>query len=157
MRTELIVRKRLLVLMSVLILLFLAIGVRIGGLTLVEGQALTARGVAQWTREGVVTAQRGAILDKNGETLVLSANAYIVCANPQQVADAAAFARAVAPVLSLDEDKIVSKLSNKRLASVILKRQVDRETVDALRSMRAQNAGMNALLKPLSFDEDTKR
>ncbi len=157
MRTELQVKKRLLMLMSVLILLFLLIGIRIGGLTLVEGEALTARGVAQWTREGVVTAKRGAILDQKGETLVLSANAYIVCANPQQVKDEQAFAKIVAPLLGMTEEKLIAKLQNKRLASVILKRQVDRAAVDELRALRTRDAGMNSLLKPLSFDEDAKR
>lgn len=157
MRTELQVKKRLLMLMSVLILLFLLIGIRIGGLTLVEGEALTARGVAQWTREGVVTAQRGAILDQKGETLVLSANAYIVCANPQQVKDEQAFAKIVAPLLDMTEEKIIAKLQNKRLASVILKRQVERAVVDELRALRTRDADMNSLLKPLSFDEDAKR
>ena len=85
MRAELVIRKRLMLTLSVLTLLFLLIGVRIGGLTLFEGESLTARGVRQWTREGVVTAQRGSIQDTRGEMLALSATAYIVTANPQLV------------------------------------------------------------------------
>ena len=123
MQADLTIKKRLLIMLAVLTLLFSLVGVRIGSLTLFQGEALTARGVRQWTREGIVTARRGAIEDTRGETLALSATAYVVTVNPQTVTDAAAFARAVAPPLGMDAAAIEKRLENKRLASVILKRQ----------------------------------
>ena len=157
MRAGLQVKKRLLVLMSMLILLFLLVGVRIGGLTFVEGEALTRRGVAQWTREGVVAAQRGAILDRNGEPLVLSATAYMVSVNPRLIGDVDAFARVMAPLLDMTEARIRQRVEGKRLASVILKRQVDRDVVDQIRALRGESLAMMELLSPVSFDEDNKR
>ena len=157
MRTELIIRKRLLTMLAVLTLLFVLIGVRIGSLTLFEGEALTARGVRQWTREGVVTAQRGSIQASNGETLALSATAYIVTANPQLVKDELGFARALSSVLGTDAAAMAEKLQNKKVASVILKRQVPRETVDQIRALRAGSEEMQKLLRGISFDEDTRR
>ena len=157
MRAELLIRKRLLMMLAALILLFLLIGLRIGSLSLVQGEALTARGVRQWTREGVVTAQRGSIQDTNGETLAVSATAYIVSANPQWVADEALFARTLSPLLNADADSIQKKVENKKLASVILKRQVSRETVDEIRSLRTGSEEMRALLRGVSFDEDSRR
>ena len=143
--------------MAALTLLFGVIGVRIGSLTLVQGAALTARGVRQWTREGVVTAQRGSIQDRNGETLALSATAYIVTANPQLVADEEAFAAVLSPVLEADAESMVKKLQNKKLASVILKRQVPREKVDEIRALRQESPEMQSLLRGISFEEDTRR
>ncbi|MBQ4073821.1 MAG: PASTA domain-containing protein [Clostridia bacterium] len=157
MRAELFIRKRMLVMLAVLTLLFLLIGVRIGSLTLFEGESLTARGVRQWTREGVVTAQRGMIQDTKGDTLALSATAYIVSANPQLVTDEAAFSEALAPLLNADSAAMAQKLRNKKLASVILKRQVSRETVDEIRALRSASEEMQALLRGLSFDEDSLR
>lgn len=157
MHAELVIRKRLMLMLSVLTLLFLLIGVRIGGLALFEGEALTARGVRQWTREGVVMAQRGSIQDTNGETLALSATAYIVTANPQLVEDEAAFAQTLSPVLGVEAETMEKKLLNKKQASVILKRQVPREQVDQLRELRNQSAEMQKLLRGLNFDEDTRR
>lgn len=157
MRAELQIRKRLLLLLVSLLVLFALVGVRIGELTIVHGAALTARGVRQWTREGVVTAQRGSIQDTNGCLLAMSATAYIVTANPQWVADEAAFASVMAPLLQADQAAMAKKLENKKLASVILKRQVPRETVDAIRELRASNADMQKLLRGVSFDEDTRR
>jgi len=72
MRTDIIIKKRLLTMLAVLTLLFLLIGVRIGSLTLFEGEKLTARGVKQWTREGVVTPQRGMIQDTKGKVPVIA-------------------------------------------------------------------------------------
>ena len=157
MRAEVHVRKRLTVLLAALTALFFLICVRIGDLTLVEGAALTARGVRQWTREGVVTAQRGRVEDRRGDTLALSASAYIVSANPRQVEDAKAFARLLSPLLNADEAGIIKKLQNKNAASVILKRQVSRETADAVRALKAQSPETQKLLSGLTFDEDTRR
>ncbi len=157
MRTGLLIRRRLRMMLSALIILFSLIGVRIGNLTLVQGEALTARGVRQWTREGVVTAQRGPIQDSRGSVLAMSATAYIVTANPQLVTDESAFAAVMSGMLKADAAAMEKKLQNKRLASVILKRQATRETVDEIRALRSQNPEMYKLLQGVSFDEDTRR
>lgn len=157
MRAELTIKKRLLTMLAVLTLLFLLVGVRIGSLTLFQGEELTARGVRQWTREGTVTARRGSVQDLNGETLALSATAYIVTANPRSVPDEAAFAHVLAPILSADETGMAEKLRNKRLASVILKRQVPRSVVDQIRALRRESGEMDSLLSALSFEEDSRR
>ena len=157
MRAELLIRKRLLMMLAGLLILFLLIALRIGSLSLVQGEALTARGVRQWTREGVVTAQRGAIQDTNGETLAVSATAYIVSANPQWVEDEERFAQTLAALLNADAGAIRRKVENKKLASVILKRQVPRETVDEIRALRTSGEDMRSLLRGVSFDEDSRR
>jgi len=143
--------------LAVLTLLFMLIGVRIGSLTLFEGESLTARGVSQWTRAGVVTPVRGDIEDSKGGLLALSATAYIVSANPRQVTDEEGFARAIAPLIHADADTLTQKLKNKQVASVILKRQTPRETVDAIRALQSQNGEMQQLLRGLSFEEDARR
>lgn len=155
MQVELYIRKRLLILTVALIGLFTLVGLRIGGLTIFDAEALTQRGVDQWTREGVVSARRGDVQDRNGETLVISATAYIVTANPRQIKDVEAFASILCPILSIDKESAVKKLSDKTKASVILKRQVDRATVDGIRErMASDEAGV---LAGIIFGEDTKR
>lgn len=157
MRAEMTIKKRLLLMLAVLTLLFILVGVRIGSLTLFQGEALTARGVRQWTREGTVTARRGSIQDTRGETLALSSSAYIVTVDPRTVKDEAAFAAALSPVLGTDESVIRERVKNKRLASVILKRQAERAKVDEIRLLRAQSDTMRALLSGVSFEEDSRR
>ncbi|MBQ9197899.1 MAG: PASTA domain-containing protein, partial [Clostridia bacterium] len=157
MRAEILIRQRISKLMIVLVALFGVVAVRIVSLTVIQGDELTARGVRQWTQEGKVSAQRGSIVDRNGAVLALSTTAYIVTVNPRLVADDAAFADTVAPVLQVDRDQLIRKLQNKSYASVQLKRQATRETVDTLRTMRAQDDKMASLLRGIDFSEDTRR
>ena len=157
MRAELLIRKRIWKLMVVLTALFGAIVARIISLTVIQGEALTARGVRQWTQEGKVEARRGSIVDRNGETLALSTTAYIVSVNPRKVTEDAAFAARMAELLDVEQQTIFNKLKNKNYASVVLKRQVPRATVDAIRTLRAQDESAAKLLQGLSFSEDTRR
>lgn len=157
MRAEILIRKRITKLMIVLIALFGAVTARIVSLTVIQAEALTARGVRQWTQQGAVAARRGSIVDRNGSVLVLSATAYIAAADPRQVTDEAAFADAVADLLHVDRDRLIARLQNKSYASVTLARQVPRETVDQLRAVKARDDGMASLLKGLTFSEDTRR
>ena len=137
-------------------LLFMLVGVRIGYLTLVRGEELTARGVRQWTREGVVTARRGEIQDRNGYTLSMSATAYIVTVNPRSVRDANTLAHILAPLLDVSENSIIQKAQKTSFSSVTLKRQVDRDTVDHIRALMEDEETAQAL-KGISFDEDVRR
>lgn len=113
MRAELLIRKRIWKLMVVLTALFGAIVARIISLTVIQGEALTARGVRQWTQEGKVEARRGSIVDRNGETLALSTTAYIVSVNPRKVTENAAFAARMAELLDVEQQTILNKLKTK--------------------------------------------
>lgn len=157
MRAELTIRKRIFKLMIALVALFGVVLVRIISLTVIQGDELTARGVQQWTQEGKVEARRGAIVDRNGETLALSTTAYIVSVNPKRVSDDDAFADEVAELLSIDHAALLKRLANKNYASVQLKRQVPRETVDEIRALCAQNEEKAQLLRGLIYAEDTRR
>ena len=152
------VRKRLIWLTVGFCLLFLTLCARLFQLQVLRAEELTARGVSQWTRSGIVAAQRGDITDRNGKLLVQSTTAYIVSANPQLVENPAGMARALNEVLGLDEETVINRVSDKTKSSVILKRQVSREDVDALRDLRErEEIQKTGALKGLSFDEDTKR
>ena len=78
MRPELLVRKRMLLMTAILCLLFLLVMGRLVQLTILDADELTRRGVSQWTKEGIVTARRGTIMDCHGNVLAISASAYIV-------------------------------------------------------------------------------
>ena len=99
--------------LSILTLCFLLVGVRLGSLTLFQGKALTARGVRQWTREGVVSARRGAIVDRNGDILSQSTTAYIVSVNPQLVDDPKTAAAVLSPVIQADEETVAARMASR--------------------------------------------
>lgn len=158
MPTELHIRKRVFALLMMLAFLFSLLTLRIAYLTTARSSELTQRGISQWTREGTVYARRGSILDTNGQTLVISATAYIVSADPRKVSDISLFTQTVCPILDLSEESVTQKLSDRTKASVILKRQVSREKADELRSLQASaGEAVAEQLEALLFDEDVRR
>ena len=158
MPTELHIRKRVFALLMMLAFLFSLLTLRITYLTTARSSELTQRGISQWTREGTVYARRGSILDTNGQTLVISATAYIVSADPRKVSDISLFTQTVCPILDLSEESVSQKLSDRTKASVILKRQVPREKADELRSLQASaDDAVARQLGALLFDEDVRR
>ena len=156
MHPALLVRKRIWLMTLVLAGLFLLVIGRIAMLTIRDADALTARGVSQWTKAGVITARRGNIVDSHDNLLAISAATYIVTVDPRMVKDAELFLDTIAPVLPLDRETALKKLADKTKGSVILKRQVGRDTVDQLRTLKAE-APEEAGLSGLAFDEDTSR
>ncbi len=156
MRPELLVRKRMLLMCAVLCLLFMLVAVRLVQLTILDSDDLTRRGVSQWTKEGVVTARRGTISDTHGSVLAISASAYIVSVDPRLVPDAELFLDTLDAVLPLDRESALSKLGNKSRGSVILKRQVPRDVVDAIRELKHE-ADPSCGLAAITFEEDTVR
>ena len=149
-----IVRKRLIWLAVIITLLFFAVIVRIGRLTIVDAVDLTRRGVAQWTRSGLITADRGSIYDRSGIVLARNATAYIVTATPKLVQDPEKLCDLICPLLQLDRETVLEKLSNKAVASVTLKRQVTRDVVDTIRDLAAE---ANGALAGITFDQDSLR
>ena len=144
--------------MALFLALFLLLAARLFDLQVVRAAALQRRAQAQWTSESVIAPTRGAIYDRNGQVLALSATAYIASVSPRQVADPAAFARLVAPVLDLDEIAVAKKAANTSKGGVTLKRQLPRETAQQLKTMLAEHraAGSKAL-NGLYLEEDSRR
>lgn len=152
------VRKRLVLLMGGFFLLFLGVCVRLVDLQIVRQKELTARGVKQWTRSGVVSARRGDIVDTNGKLLAQSVTSFILTARPRDVKNVNALAGVLARELGLSEETIIKKLSGSKAASVTLARQISREDADRLRAIRqsAENPDSDALIG-ITFDEDVSR
>ena len=139
-------------------LLFLCVCVRLVDLQIVRQKELTARGVTQWTRSGVVSARRGDIVDTNGKLLAQSVTSFILTARPRDVKNVNALAGVLARELGLSEETIIKKLSGSKAASVTLARQISREDADRLRAIRqsAENPDSDALIG-ITFDEDVSR
>ena len=139
-------------------LLFLCVCVRLADLQIVRQKELTARGVKQWTRSGVVSARRGDIVDTNGKLLAQSVTSFILTARPRDVKNVNALAGVLARELGLSEETIIKKLSGSKAASVMLARQISREDADRLRAIRqsAENPDSDALIG-ITFDEDVSR
>ena len=134
-----LIRRRLALCMAAFFALFGALGGRLFYLQVIAGESLQRRAQAQWTSESVVSPLRGRILDRNGSVLAISATAYTASVNPRQVKNAARFGEILSPVLNMEAEKIAAKAAQTGRSSVVLKRQLSRETAQQLKSMLAEH------------------
>jgi len=144
--------------MAAFAVLMAALCAQLFSLQVVRAQELQARARRQWMSEAVIAPRRGAILDRNGVPLAMSATSYTACASPRQVKDARVFADAAAAVLDMDAADIVKKVSDTGKGSVVLKRRLARETAQAVRTLAARDrASGDNLLSGLYLEEDSSR
>ena len=149
-----LIRRRILIALGIFFCLFLVLAARLADLQIFQAKALQQRAQAQWTSESVIYPVRGSILDRNGNVLAMSATAYIASASPRQIADPAAFARVLSPILNMDPEKIETKVSDRSRGGVVLMRQLPMEVAQQLKTMLAEG---NSDLKGLYLEEDSRR
>ncbi len=153
-----VIRRRLALCMGIFAVLFCLEVVQLFRLQVLQSQELQQRAQSQWTSESIIAPQRGSILDRNGNTLAVSATAYIASVSPRQVVDAKAFAQILAPILDLDVATIEKKASDRSKGGVILKRQLDKSLAQQLRSLYASHQAKGSTdLSGLYLEEDSKR
>ena len=119
-----------------LALVVLLLAVRLVMVQGISPVALADRTGVQGIRPIIVAAERGRLLDRNGNELALSVNATNLTANPHAIAaltcpptsttpcSAAAIAAVVAPLLALPEADVLAKLTSDK-GFVYLKRGLD--------------------------------
>jgi cell division protein FtsI (penicillin-binding protein 3) len=140
-------RRRLVALGVVMMLAFAGVAVRV---TLVQGlswREYSELGESQRLRRVQLPAERGSLLDRNGKELAMTMAQRTVWANPRLVSDPAAEARALAPVLEMDEARLRDKLTESTTFTYLARRVSDdvATLVEALK------------LPGVSFIEEPKR
>jgi len=113
---------------------FAAVAVRLTDIQVVSASRYATFGQSQRLVSVVLPAERGAILDRNGAALAISARAQTVWANPKLVRDPAGAARQLAPVLGVDEPVLRDRLSADA-AFVYLARKVDDAVAAKVKAM----------------------
>ena len=139
-------------------LLFLCVLLRLADLQVLQSEALTQRGVRQWTRSGTVAARRGDIVDTHGKLLAQSITSFIISARVRDVSDVDGLASVLQRELDVPAERTKARLSDTKAASVTLARQVSREDADRLRALMADKSNPDAAkLSGITFDEDVSR
>ena len=130
-----------------------------------EGKTMASLAEAKYAREAILKADRGEILDRNGETIasdtlsyrliaVLSEKATVGSKVPRHVKDYEKTAAVLAQYIPLEKEQILSNLTNARDAERYqvefgkAGRDISHETVQAIREKE---------LPGILFVEDTKR
>ncbi|MBE5799190.1 MAG: PASTA domain-containing protein [Clostridiales bacterium] len=152
------VRKRLVLMMGGFFLLFLCVVLRLADLQILDSGELTARGVRQWTRSGIVAARRGDIVDTNGKLLAQSITSFTISAAVRDVSDVDGLAGVLERELGVPAQRTKQRLLDTKAASVTLARQVPREDADRLRAILADKSHPEYnQVYGITFDEDVSR
>ena len=112
------------------------------------------KAAGQQLRGITVNAGRGTIYDANLDPLAVSSTAWTIRAVPREMAeeDIPQAAVALAEILQLDQQKVLDILNKRTSNDALLKRQVDKATVDELEEWLAETQTKGILIV-----EDSKR
>jgi cell division protein FtsI (penicillin-binding protein 3) len=133
------------VLLVVLSVGFVAVVARLAVVQGFSARRYAVFGESQRLHTVVLPAERGAILDRDLGPLAVSTRRKTVWADPTAVTDAPAAARALAPVLDVDEATLRDRLSTDS-SFVYLARKVDDRVADAVKNLHV--AGVQFLDEP---------
>lgn len=125
----------------VVLMVFVALGSRLVYVTVIAREEIYEKAQNQIQSKRVLPAKRGSILDRNGEVLSSSTEAYRVDADLtalQRKLDrtgrsSAYYTKSLASILGMEEEELQEKLSMDS-PHVIIKRKIEKDTIDALRS-----------------------
>ena len=96
------------------------------------GSDLQSKALDQWTRDLPIIARRGQIVDTNGVVLAGNKTTYSIFVRPRSVVDDEYTAEILANALNLEKDKVLEKISQKKISEITLKRQVEEKIVQSL-------------------------
>ncbi len=140
-------RKRILIAFIALCCVFLALFGRLFYIQIIDGKELKIKAAEQWYRDLPLKAERGKILDRNGNVLADSRDVFTLYARPNAVKNKEEAARVISDTLELGYDSVLEKLSSS-VGEVTIKRKIDAQTAYSLRERNV--AG-------LYYTLDTKR
>jgi cell division protein FtsI (penicillin-binding protein 3) len=115
---------------------FLALGGRAIYLQVLNNDFLRAKGESRYSRIIEISANRGRILDRNGEALAVSTPVKSVWAIPDDVVMNAQQLGRLAELLDLPKGEIQRRLSGAERDFAYLKRQIPPETADQVAALR---------------------
>ena len=98
------IRKRIVTVFFIAITILMVVLIRLMYVQFVKGPELTELAEMSWTRDIKYEAERGRILDRNGEVLVENKSAPTVMIVPRQVNDKNETALILAEILEMDPE-----------------------------------------------------
>ena len=130
-------KKRLKIALWFMMVLLLLLIARLVKVMVIDSEELENRAASQQTRNTTLSATRGKILDSTGVVLARNATAYKVVIWPSSIKDdeKERVAKELSSLLDMDYAKVLEKV-NANEQEIVLARQVERETVDKIESMK---------------------
>ncbi len=155
-------KKRAFAALVIFVLLLSILAGRCAWIQFVNGEELQIMAIEQQTKDKTINSKRGIVYDRNGKILAQSASVVMVSVSPREIKEAknADFvADSLAQILELDREAVYAKLT-KESSYEIIKRRVEEEPAEAIRSLMSQTdeeGNTVNKLKGVYLSEDTKR
>ncbi|WP_456275588.1 stage V sporulation protein D [Bacillus sp. AK128] len=143
------VRRRLIIVLTVGVLLFSIIDLRLGFVQFWIGDWLTDRAKNSWSRNIPFEPERGEILDRNGVPLATNISAPTVYVMPRQIENPTEAAGSLAATLGIGEKKMLEYI--KKNASIVKVNEARKISHEKAREIQALG------LKGVYIAEDSKR
>lgn len=109
------VRRRLFIILILAGVAFIALCFRLSYVQLWKGEELANKAENSWRRDIPYVAKRGEITDRNGVQLAYNVSSPTVWVIPVQVKAQEATAAALAPLLDMSEEKLLTKIKTKKM------------------------------------------
>jgi cell division protein FtsI (penicillin-binding protein 3) len=136
-----VVERRIGLLFALFLALLSLAGLRAFWLGTVKAGSLKERAATQQVQDVALPAQRGTITDRHGVELAVSEDATTVFANPFLIKNPGRVAAKLAPVMGMNRDELLNKISDRRTGFVYLKRKLDADRGQKVKSMNIEGIG----------------
>ena len=141
------VKKRLFFALFCVVLWGILLIIRVCYIQTVKAEDLQKMAYEQQTRDRLITAKRGSLLDRNGEEIAATQSVCAVSVIHNQLENKEQAASFLSRKLNLDYDDVLKKVS-KKVALVRIKKRVDEKAAQEIRQ---------ANIKGIVVDEDVER
>lgn len=158
-KSKMMQNKRIMITLGFFLAALAALCIRTAWIQIVQGEQLSRAALEQQTSDNTVSAKRGKIYDRNYKVLASNISVETVSIAPEALRKSidgggmsiGKVAENVAEILGLDSKTVEDKI-NKQSSFEYLKKKVEKDTADELRTYIEDND-----LSGISFAEDVKR
>jgi len=148
-------KERLFIVLLIFVFIVISLNIRVGWIQIVDGTELQKKAYLQQNQGHELIPKRGAILDRNGVELAVSASVEKISVNPQSIklskVDINFLAEKLSTMLEIDKDEILKKITRVSKYEII-KRGIEKSVGDAIR-----NFVKTSEIEGVFIEQDTKR
>ena len=149
-------RRTLFLLTACGIVAFVVLAMRLYKIQIIQHDEYESAAISQQLRETTVSAARGAIYDRNGKVLAMSASVDTICISPAEIKkykeDPEAIAKGLSEILGVDYELILKKTQNTKSWYEVVARKVEPDVVEQVRKFKQEGSFAGIKIEP-----DTKR
>ena len=125
-------QKRLLSVILIITFIFFILLIRIFTLQVIQSQNLQIKAIEQWVRMLPLSANRGKILDNNGNILAISYTTYDLYFRSREIKNPVEVATYISNLLDLDFQKVYQKAMNTSVSENLVKLQLDESVASTI-------------------------